>query len=95
MFAKRHRARAATRLVRNNGVVVDVLHIFAIVPHVYELFKHRQSFRASVRRCLKEKGDFLDFQFDGSANTQWWLMAESPETTPSVQASGRCWLASR
>jgi hypothetical protein len=53
--------RAAIWLVRHDGVVVDVLHVFAIVQHVDELFEHGQIIRADFRGRLREEGDFLDF----------------------------------
>lgn len=37
-----------TSLTRHNGVVVDILHIIAVVKHVDELFEHRQIIPANL-----------------------------------------------
>jgi len=43
------------------SVVIDVLHIVAIVQHTYELLEHGQVFRTNYLAGLREEADFLDF----------------------------------
>src|SRR5689334_20670163 len=45
-------------------VVIDFLHVIAIVEHIDELFEQGQVLRTNGLACLRKEGDLLDFQLN-------------------------------
>ena len=57
-------SRLQVSLTRHDGVVINVLHIVAIVEHRHELFERWQVVFADLSTGLRDKRDFLSFQID-------------------------------
>jgi len=60
-FKPCQRGRSGQTLAGHNGVVVDVLYVFAVVQQIDELFKQGHVFRTKLLGGLRQKGDFLHF----------------------------------
>lgn len=56
------RERKPGALAGQVDVVIDVLHILAIVQHADELLEHGQVFRTNCLAGPREEGDLLGFQ---------------------------------
>src|SRR4051794_14322065 len=51
-------------LAGKDNIVIDFLHVIAVIEHAKQFFKQAQIFSTQTLACLRKKSDFLDFQLE-------------------------------